>query len=254
MEFTHWNQDQTLLAAPLESAVSLSHEEADLASRVHGAADPPLDAVDDVIVAVSRDAGGRGDVRWFGHGEAGADLALEQRHQPGLTLRRRSVLQKHLHVARIRCGAVKDFRRYEALAGFLGDVGVFGVGQSCAEILLWVGLQGNEEIPEALALSLRLQRLHPRPRRPLGPRVGRVRHKLLLAGNHARLDESADALVQVLRATGEARRCGLDDDAWRRGGRHFFRGLRFLQRWRICGLRVCANERAEWSERGCADV
>ena len=73
--------------------VGLAHHDEDLAALVGGAGDPPLAAVDDVVVAVAHDAGldvggvRRRDVR-LGHRERRTDLARQQRLEPLLLLLR----------------------------------------------------------------------------------------------------------------------------------------------------------------------
>jgi hypothetical protein len=76
------HHDHRLLAVGRRIGVALAHQDDDLAARIAHARRPPLAAVDDVAVAVGLDAAfdvarvGRGDRR-LGHGEAGADLAVE---------------------------------------------------------------------------------------------------------------------------------------------------------------------------------
>lgn len=57
------------------------------------------------------DVGGvRGGHRLLGHGEAGADVALQQGQQPTQLLGPAGVLGKHLHVASVGCAAVEYLR------------------------------------------------------------------------------------------------------------------------------------------------
>ena len=74
------DQDHGLLAVPVGVRVGLAHHDEDLALGVHRPGDPPLAAVEDVLVAVADDRGldvggvGGGDVG-LGHRERRADAA-----------------------------------------------------------------------------------------------------------------------------------------------------------------------------------
>ena len=63
------HEDLALLAMPVGGRVGLAHHDENLRVGVHGTGDPPLAAIDDVIVAVTFDAGtdicrvGGGDIR-----------------------------------------------------------------------------------------------------------------------------------------------------------------------------------------------
>src|SRR3712207_7841937 len=91
------DEHHRLLAVRRPVWVGLPHDDEDLAALVGGAGDPPLAAVDHVVVAVAHDRGlhvagvGRRDVG-LGHREPGPDLALEQRGEPPLLLDRKSVV------------------------------------------------------------------------------------------------------------------------------------------------------------------
>ena len=109
----HRHQDHRLLLVAGRGRIGLAHEDQDLAARIAGAGDPPLAAVDDVVVAVADDARldvgrvRRGDVG-LGHREARADLAGEQRLEPSPALLRRAVADQHFHVAGVGRRAVED--------------------------------------------------------------------------------------------------------------------------------------------------
>jgi hypothetical protein len=96
--------------------VGLAHQDEDLAALVGRAGDPPLAAVDDVVVAVAHDAGldvggvRRRDVR-LGHRERRADLARQQRLEPLLLLLRGAEQVQRLHVAGVGCLAVDHLGR-----------------------------------------------------------------------------------------------------------------------------------------------
>ena len=111
----HRHEDHRLLLMLRRVGVAATHEDRDAAARVAGAGDPPLAAVDDVLVAVARDAGAdvggirRGDVG-LGHREAGANLAGEQRLEPLPLLLGRAVADQHFHVAGVGRGAVEHLR------------------------------------------------------------------------------------------------------------------------------------------------
>ena len=176
------HQDLALLAVPGRRRVGLAHHDHDLGVRVHRAGDPPLAAVEDVLVAVPLDPGldvgrvGRGDVR-LGHRERRADLGRQQRLEPALLLLGRAEEREHLHVAGVRRRAVEyGGREVPGVAGQLGERGVLQVGQPGA-----VGvLLGQEEVPEPELAGLGLElledrRLRPRPAVVELARAGRGR-------------------------------------------------------------------------------
>ena len=84
--------------------VGLAHDDEDLAAFVGGSGDPPLVAVDDVVVAVAPDAGlevggvGARDVG-LGHRERRPDPCIEQRFEPLLLLLVGAEQVHGLHVA-----------------------------------------------------------------------------------------------------------------------------------------------------------
>ena len=92
-----------------------THHQQQLAALVHDAADPPLAAVEQVIVPVlvdsQRHVGGvrRGHL-WFGHHVGRPDVAIEQRCQPLRLLGRRAVAGQYLHVAGVRRRAIEHLR------------------------------------------------------------------------------------------------------------------------------------------------
>ena len=110
------HDDHRLLAVGRRVGIALAHQDDDLAARIAHARRPPLAAVDDVVVAVALDAAldvarvGRGHRR-LGHGEARADLAVEQRLQPLLLVLLGAVAGEHLHVAGVGRRAVDRFRK-----------------------------------------------------------------------------------------------------------------------------------------------
>ena len=147
--------------------VGLAHEDRDPAARIAGARDPPLAAVDDVVVAVAHDARldvgrvRRSDVR-LGHREARADLAGEQRLEPALLLLGGAVADQHFHVAGVGRRAVEDLGRERGRAAHdLAERRVLEVGQPGAVFAL-----GQEQVPQPRGARLRLQLFDDRRRLP----------------------------------------------------------------------------------------
>ena len=119
------DQDHRLLPVPVGARVGLAHHDEDLALGVHGAGDPPLAPVDDVLVTVADDGGldvrrvGRRHVG-LGHRERRADRPLEKRRQPPLLLLGAPEHREDLHVAGVRGRAVERGRR--EVSGPTGDL------------------------------------------------------------------------------------------------------------------------------------
>src|SRR5690242_8710294 len=119
------------------AGIGLAHEDRDLTAWVRRTSRPPLAAVDDVVIAVSNDrtfdicsvGGGDG---WFGHGEAGANAALEQRLQPLFLLLLRAVEIDRLHIAGIGRRAVEGFRGHERPTHDLAKRRVVEIGETGA--------------------------------------------------------------------------------------------------------------------------
>lgn len=88
------------------------------------------------------------------HKERGPNLALKQRIQPAPLLFLIAVLGQHLHIARIRGGAVGRLRGSAALAEILSHEAVLQVREAGA--LLEVVL-GQEHVPEAELAGARLE-------------------------------------------------------------------------------------------------
>ncbi len=117
-------------------------------------------AVDDVVVAVPRDAGlDVGGVRrrdlGLGHGEGGADLAFEERLQPLLLLLGRAVALDRLHVAGVGSRAVEGLGRDGRASHDLAERRVLEIGQPRPPLAL-----GKEEIPQPALARLGLELLH----------------------------------------------------------------------------------------------
>ena len=146
--------------------IGLAHEDRDPAARMQRTGRPPFAAVDHVVVAVAQDGAfdvggvGRGD-GGLGHGEAGADLARQQRLQPLLLLRLVAVELQRLHVAGVRGRAVERLRRHRRAAHDLAQRRVFEVAETRAARRM-----RQEEVPQALQPGLLLELLHQRRRLP----------------------------------------------------------------------------------------
>src|SRR5581483_2045765 len=174
----HRHQDHRLLPVGRGVGVGLAHHDEDAAVGVQRSADEPLAAVDDVVVAVAPDGAGdvggvgRGHLR-LGHGESGADLALEERLQPLLLLLDGAEHGEDLHVAGVGSRAVADLGGDGGAAHDLGQRGVVGVGQPVRPF----GLVGQEQVPEPAAAGLDLELLDDRR---VVVRIARGRHLLLV--------------------------------------------------------------------------
>ena len=136
--------------------------------------DPPLAAVEDVVVAVALDAQSRccvaserGDVG-LGHRERRADLAVEQRAQPALLLLRRAELVQHLHVAGVGRRAVARLGGDVRAAHDLGERRVVDVGQARRRARI-----GQEQVPQPALARLVLELLHDRRRMECGSPASR---------------------------------------------------------------------------------
>src|SRR6185437_16848527 len=122
----------------------------DLAAWVHRAGGPPLAAGDDVLVAVPLDPGP--DIRGvragdlgFGHAEAAADLAAQQRAEPAFLLLGGTEQVEDFHVAGVGRGAVEGFRReIDRAAGQLSQRCVIGD----REAVVWLVGVREEEVPQ----------------------------------------------------------------------------------------------------------
>ncbi len=198
----HRHQDHRLLVVPAGIVgIGLAHEDEDLAARIGRAGGPPLAAVDHVVIAVTDDArldvGGIGGRHGrLGHGEAGADLAFEQRHQPFVALCVVAVALDGLHVAGVGRRAVEGFRRDVRAAHDFAQGRVFEVGQPGAAL----GLR-QEEVPQPGGAGLLLELLHDHGRHP-GVALGAVGFDLMVEHILVRIDvfvhEGVEALLQVL--------------------------------------------------------
>ncbi len=155
------DHDHRLLAVPLRILrVCLAHEDHHLAARIGRARGEPLAAVDHVFVAVAHDAGRdvgriRGGHFRLGHGKGRADLAGQQRFQPGLLDARRGIAHQGLHIAGVGRRAVEDFGRHRHPAHQFAQRRVIEVGQAGAAIGL-----GQEQIPQAGFLGPGLEAFH----------------------------------------------------------------------------------------------
>src|ERR687897_1570885 len=154
------DQDHGLLLVARSVGVRLAHKDGDPAPRVSCSGDPPLPALNDVLVPVPLYArpdisGVRGSHIRLGHREAGPDLTVEQRLQPPLLLLLCAVAYEHLHVARVRGVAIESLGCYRAAAHDLTQGCVLQVGEADAEFRI-----GQKEVPQPSSLRLRLELLH----------------------------------------------------------------------------------------------
>ena len=170
------DEHHRLLPVRRSRGVGLAHEDEECAARIHGAAGPPLAAVDDVLVAVPFDPGGdvggvaAGDVG-FGHGEGGPDLPGEQGVEPLPLLRLGAEQVQQFHVAGVGGLAIDRLGRdVQAPAGQFGDRRVLQLGQP--------RFRRQEQVPQTLGPRLFLQLLDDRRDDvavgAVGPAVGQV--------------------------------------------------------------------------------
>ena len=153
----HGHQDLRLLQVLGGVRVGFHHGDEDLATGIAGTTDVVLLAVYDPLVTfqlcLGTDIGGiRGRHAGLGHGEGGANLAIQQGLQPLLLLGLAAVLLQDFHVAGVRRRAVEALRRQVGTPHFLRQVGVLNRGEPEAAVAL-----GQEEIPQAQLLRLGLQ-------------------------------------------------------------------------------------------------
>ena len=144
------HEDHRLLAVPVGVGVGLAHDDEDLALGVHRAGDPPLAAVDDVVVAVAHGCACAMLVASL-LATSGSVIANAERISPRSNgFSHRSCCSalpnwaQHLHVAGVGRRAVEDGRgEADAAAGDLGERGVLEVRQAGAV------LAGQEDVPQA---------------------------------------------------------------------------------------------------------
>src|SRR5208282_109277 len=167
----HQNHGMTLVLRG--RSIGDAHEDEQPAMRVADPGTPPFQAVEDDMVSL--DEGGRLHVRGIRrshaglrHAERGTNLAGQQRREPAILLRRRTILHQHFHIAGIGRVAVEN------LGGDRGATGDFRQGR-----ILYIGEAdavlpvGKKQVPQAGCTRLRLQSLHNRRLLPAAP-VGKV--------------------------------------------------------------------------------
>ena len=194
------HDDHRLLAVGRRVGIALAHQDDDLAARIAHARRPPLAAVDDIVVAVALDAAldvarvGRGDRR-LGHGEAGADLAVEQRLQPLLLVLLGAVAGEHFHVAGVGRRAVDRLGGDRGAAEDLADRRVFEVGEAHRAVRVAAVAVGRQEhVPQAALLRLGLALLQ--DGRELPAILGLLH--LLLVDRLRRIDDLVHELEELL--------------------------------------------------------
>ena len=193
----HRHEDHRLLFVPLRVGTRFPHENRDRAARIAGARDPPLVAIDDVLVALALNPRvdvrriRRGDVG-LRHGEARSDRPVQQRLQPLLALGLRAVAHEHFHVAGVRRGTVEDFcaQNRDAAHDF-AQGGVFDVGEPGAVLAL-----RQKQIPQRGGARLRFQLLDDCSGLP-AIASGNLVVKFLFVRVHMVVHERLDALLQI---------------------------------------------------------
>ena len=193
--------------------IGLAHDNEEFAARIHGAGGPPFAPADAVVIAVAEDAaadvGGvrRSDIG-FGHGEAGADLAGQQRFQPLPLLEFVAVQMQYFHVAGIGCRAVEDLRSNQRTAHDLGHAGVIEIAQAGA-----VAAVGQEQIPQSGGPGLALHLLHGRGNLPALPWLGDGGQVFALSRFHYLAHEAQQTFVDFPGAGGQIEHASLLDQA-----------------------------------------
>jgi len=130
-----WHHHHALLGVARCFRIGFAHGDEDRAAGIGGAGNPPLAAIDDVLVALALNAGFdvggvAGGHIGFGHGEGGADLAFEQGFEPAFTDLRRAVTGDGFHVACVGGRAIEHFTGPLHRAHDLGQRCVFLVGEA----------------------------------------------------------------------------------------------------------------------------
>ncbi|RUS35366.1 hypothetical protein BC938DRAFT_471649 [Jimgerdemannia flammicorona] len=115
------NDDEALLAMLFfVLGIALPHDEVDRAAWVTGARNPPLKAVNDVLITDALDRGldvggvGRGDLL-LSHSKGRAYFAVQERLEPFFLLGWGAIFGEDLHVAGVGGGAVASLRKFEGL-------------------------------------------------------------------------------------------------------------------------------------------
>src|SRR5882757_3827969 len=181
--------------------VGLPHHDQYPAAWIADARCPPLPAVYDVMIAISAnlclDVGGVGgrDGR-FRHQIRRASLAREQRFQPFLFLLASAIALEQLHVAGVRCAAVKHLRGKFYPPHDLAQRRVFEILQARSARAL-----GQKQVPQALAPCPQLEVLHYGWNAPaLGARAVQLLLVSLLGRVHVRIHEFLESRYEFLRA------------------------------------------------------
>ena len=164
------HENLRLAVVPRRAGVGHHHDDHDLATRVAGAGDVELLAVDHPFAAVehrcSGDVGGVGGGHGgLGHGESRADFAGEQRREPPLLLFLGAETLEHFHVAGVRGAAIHRLRGEPAAAHDFSEVRVFEIADAGSALAF-----GQEKVPQALVPSFLFQAIEdfilPRRMRP----------------------------------------------------------------------------------------
>ena len=187
--------------------IALAHDDVDGAAWVARARNPPLVAIDHVLITLAlntgADIGGvaRCHLR-LGHRKGGADLAIEQRLEPTVTVLLRTIAGNGFHIARIRCRAVEHFGGPAYTAHDFSQRCVFLIRQACTlHPCNLGGVLRQKQVPQALLLGLVLQAFNQLQGRPALARLG-IGFQLLLKGFLIRVDvrihETQQARLQFL--------------------------------------------------------
>ncbi len=196
------HEHHRVLVVAVGARVGEAHEDECLAVGVPDAGAPPLAPVEHDLVALEHGGGlhvcrVRGRHVGLGHTEGGADAPVQQRLEPALALLRGAKVQQHLHIAAVRRVAVAHLRRDQRAAHALGERRVLDVGEAGA-----VALIGEEQVPQAFLLGLRLELVDHSQH---DPRVA-AREQLavirLLTRSYLSLLKGDQARQQLLRAIG----------------------------------------------------
>ena len=191
------HQNHRLLRMARCFRIGLAHQDEDLAAWIAGAGDPPLVAVDEVVVAITFDAGGDvGGVRRrhgrLGHGKGRADLAAQQGLEPLLLVFFGTIALDGFHVASIGGRAVEHFRRPADAAHDLAQRRVVEVRQAFRGA---VRLR-QEQVPQAQRAGLGLEFFNDGSGNPAVALVAAVAVNFLFVGFFVRIDMLVHELQQ----------------------------------------------------------
>ena len=155
-------KNHRLLTVAFGLPIGLTHEDQNLAARVHRAGYPPLASVNNIGVAVLIDRRlnigriGRCDAR-FCHCKRGTDFTFEKRLQPGFFLLVGAVANQHFHISGIGRRTIEYLGGDQRATHDLRQRGIFEIAQ--ARTVLAVR---QEQVPKTFLSRFLFQVFHDR--------------------------------------------------------------------------------------------